>query len=389
MNRAIPSRPRRRESGFTLIELLTAIAIFTVLAGMLFQMLKSGLDIWRQGEGNRQALEKGINLLDEVVREIRMAQAFEPAGAESAKIRMLVDYESFDLNMDDIDESSLQRIRFVRSCPEERTDNRLRLAGDWPGGERGSSDVVSAAEDADVRSARPTGGLAEVAYATMAVPSKVGDPGLLTLYRMFRTPIGRDDSIFADDSFDDPKKLDASAVAVAENVLHFGVKLWSRDTRGFDVPVDSEFGPLSVWDSTRGHLLDSIGMNHFRLAKDETSLDAIWDDVFPRRVLITLVVEADQDEAGDLRLTSDVSATSTRVKIDSPRAIDSDTPFPYLKIEGEWVKWSEADAGWLTVERGVRGSSAVAHLAGATLHLGRTFQRVVDLPVYREDWNDE
>ncbi|MFG0316913.1 MAG: type II secretion system protein, partial [Planctomycetota bacterium JB042] len=48
-----------RARGFTLIELLTAIAIFTVLAGMLFQMLKGGLDIWRQGEGNRQALEKG------------------------------------------------------------------------------------------------------------------------------------------------------------------------------------------------------------------------------------------------------------------------------------------------------------------------------------------
>ena len=66
----------------------------------------------------------------------------------------------------------------------------------------------------------------------------------------------------------------------------------------------------------------------------------------------------------------------------------TDAPFPYVKVEGEWMRWTSVDGASLKVERGVRGSTAVEHRAGAPVHFGRTFQRVVDLPVYREDWND-
>lgn len=379
----------RRTSGFTLIELLTAIAIFTILAGMLFQMLKGGLDVWRQGEGNRQALEKGANLLEEIAREFRMVRAHEPLGGAVPKVRMLVDYGVFDLDADEVDESTIQRIRFVRSCPEERTDNRLRLAGDSPGGTEGAGDVVTDVGEMDLRTARATGGLAEVAYTTVRVPSKEGDPALLSLYRFFRAPIGRDDSLFASDAFDQPKRIDAEGILLADNVLFFGIELWSRDTQGFELAPNKDGGPLTVWDSTRAVLLDEIGANRFLLAKDEASLGVFWDDVFPRRLRFTLVVEADEDEAGELRLADGVSAGNSRVKIDSPRAVRGETPFPYVKVGAEWMKWSAAEDGWLTVERGVRGSTAMEHKAGARVHVGRSFQRVIELPVYREDWNDE
>ncbi|MFG0319156.1 MAG: hypothetical protein ACF8XB_17920, partial [Planctomycetota bacterium JB042] len=318
----------------------------------------------------------------------RMIRAHEPPGKQAPDVRMLVDHGIFDIDANDVDESTLQRVRFVRSCPEERTDNRLRTAGDRVGGTAGVSDVVTDVSELDVRAARATGGMAEVAYATARLPEKGADPALLSLYRMFRTPIGRDDSLFRSAAFDDPKKLDAEAVLLAENVLYFGVELWSRDTRSFDDPPNSDTGPLTVWDSTRGVLLDRIGANRFLLAKDEASLGEAWDDVFPRRLRFTLVVDADEDQSGELRLADAVTASTNRIRIDSPRAVRGETPFPYVKVEAEWMRWTAAEDGWLTVERGVRGTTAMEHEAGARVRTGRSFQRVIELPVFREDWND-
>ena len=40
----------------------------------------------------------------------------------------------------------------------------------------------------------------------------------------------------------------------------------------------------------------------------------------------------------------------------------------------------------LTVERGVRGTTAAPHPDGATVRAGLTFERVVELPAVREMW---
>lgn len=389
-----------RSRGFTLIELISAVAIFGVLAAMLFQMIKGSLDVWRTGEQGRQTQEKGVVLMDEIASDLRMLRA-DPApgvsllGAGSSRsrraaagtapeVRLGCEYAAFDLDMDGRDESILQRLRLVRSCPEELFDARLRRAGTVPGGEAFSSDVGEAQE-----AVRAPGGLAEVGYAVLRLPAKESDPALLSLYRLFRTPIGGDDSLFHTNLFDRPKGLESQAVPLADNVLHLGFEFWSRDTRSWDDEPDTDVGPLTVWDSTRGALLEEGTYNDFLLSKGEESLSRGDDDVFPRRIRVTLVLAMDLDSVTTIRLVAGVGPAGRSLRVDNLKEFEgSRQGDQYLKVGGEWMKWTRGVADELKVVRGQRNSAALAHEIGARVHLGRTFRRVVEIPVFREDWND-
>jgi len=386
MTRSVHHRGRSHEAaGFTLLELLASIAIFGVLAAMLFQMVSGGLSVWRMGEGQREDLEKSTAILDEVVADLRMLRADSPAGTAVPDIRALADFAAMDFDADGIEESLVQRVRWVRSLPEERWDPRLRLAGQVPGGEETSDDVGLAEQFA-----RAPGGLAEVAYATVRAPSADGDPALLTLVRLFRTPIGGAGSLFAEKSvLDDPRELLRNGVALADNVLHFGVEFWSRDTVSWNDDPGSLTSPLRTWDSTRGILLDRDGANRFPLAKDVTSLADPGDDVFARRARLTLAIQRDVDEAEIIRVTEPVTATGQALKVSSARPFEGRLPdHPFVKVGGEWMRWTEVRDGELKVVRAARGTVAVPHAAGTRVHLGKTFQRVVEIPVFRENWND-
>lgn len=371
-----------RSRGFTLLELLTSVALFGVLAVMLFQMLKGSLDIWRQGEGGREVLEKGNGLLDEITRDLRMLRADGPPGVEETPVRLLSDYGIHDLDQNEIDESYLQRIRFVRSCPEERFDPKLRKAGDLPGGKDAANDLGF-----ETGLFRAPGGMAEIAYATLNSPGKGNDPALLNLYRVFRTPIGGDGSIFTSPMFNKPKDMEDSAVLLASNILYLGFEFWWRDTVSFDDLTGVDGGPLTCWDSTRGILLAASGQNHFLLARGQESLLNSDDDVFPRCIRITLSTARDEDDAAVVKLAARVSDVSTRLQVDSARPFTSQSEDPYLKIDGEWMRWTAMDGSFLTVERAQRGTAKMDHAQGARVHVGETFRRVVEIPVFREDWN--
>lgn len=374
----------RRSRGFTLIELLTAAALFAMLSGMLFQMVKSALDVWRIGEDNRESLEKGSTLIHEIAAEFRMLRTDSPPGDRAVPVRMLVDYGLHDLDLDQRDESLLQRVRFVRSCPEERFDSRIRLAGE-------SADGEGAFSDAGGRDARPTrapGGLAEVGFATIRIPVKGEDAALLSLVRFFRTPIGGTGSLFAAKAFETPQRMILDGVVLADNVLYLGFEFWSRDTEGWEQAWNTPAGPLTVWDSTRGALLEKDTFNEFLLARGVDSEREPGDDVFPRRLRITLVVEKDDDESQTARLLLGSGASDSTIMLDRPQIVPSETAYPYLKIDGEWLRFTARSDNQFKVERGVRGSARAQHAEGARVHLGRTYQRTVEIPVFREDWND-
>ncbi|MFH0944359.1 MAG: prepilin-type N-terminal cleavage/methylation domain-containing protein [Planctomycetota bacterium] len=375
----------RRSGGFTLIELLTAVAIFAILMGMLFQMIRGSLDVWRMGEGERESLEKGTVLLEEISEDLRMVFADSPAGSVNAPVRMLSDYGQFDLDLDLKLESTLQRLRFVRACPEERFDRRLRRAGSVPGGTAFSSDMLTSSAEA-----RAPGGLAEVAYATLRLAEKGSDPALLSLYRLFRTPIGGAGSLFENQLFDQPKKLELEGIPLADNVLYLGFEFWSRDTVSWNDAPDLETGPLTVWDSTRALLLERGNLNSFLLARGADSLERTDDDVFPRRVRVTLVLARDEDEATTAQLTSSVGTVAKTLSVNNMKLFGGgERVHPYLKVGGEWMRWKRGSGNELIVIRGQRRTGNLPHDAGARVHVGRTFERVVEIPVYREDWNDK
>ncbi len=376
---------QRATRGFTLIELVTAIAIFAILVGMLAQMIKGALDVWRMGEGGREALERGSSLLEFIATDLRMLRADPAPGASDAPVRLIADHGFYDLDLDQAEESVLQRLRFVRSCPEERFDSRVRRAGDLPGGQAAVSDTEAGGGQPELA----PGGLAELAYATLALPQAGRDPALLTLYRLFRAPIGGEGSLFQERLWDDPRKLCGAAVPMADNLLYLGFEFWSRDTLSWSDPPDQAGGRLTVWDSTRALLLDAEGFNGFLLRKGAASLEDGSDDVFPRRVRITLVLERDEDEAATVRLAAAMTATSNILRPDALKPFAGTRPLhPFLKVEGEWMEWSQVADGGVKVLRGARGSGRRAHAAGARLRFGQTFQRVVEIPVFREDWND-
>jgi prepilin-type N-terminal cleavage/methylation domain-containing protein len=374
--------PRRTEAGFTLLELLAGILLFSILITSLFQVVRGGLEIWSMGERGRESIEKAAAVLDFVAADLRMALADSPMGATDAPVRMLCDHADYDLDDDGAVESRTQRLRFVRALPEERVDVRLRSAGE----EAGALGVYHDAMPGALALA-PTSGLCEVIYTTLGEPTKGRDPALLTLVRGMRAPPLAEGSFLDPELSDDPRALLARTTTLAESVLHLGFRFWGRDTVSWEGEDDGDESPLRNWDSTRALLARDETMNRFPLAVGRSSLGDNGDDVFPRRVLITLVVERDEDEALDVRLVEELAPNARRLRLSPARAIDPNARHKFVKIGGEWLRYGDVRGDELTVERGQRGTDPGSHRVGSRVRIGTTFERTVDLPVFREDWN--
>lgn len=377
----------RRARGFTLVELLAAIALFGILSAMLFQMIKNGLDLWKTGETRKESIEKTTALVDQLVSDLSMLVAEQVPGATDAPVRLVSDYGLFDLDGDKTEEAYIQRLRFVRACPEERFDARLRSAGETAGAAGTSDDLTVGGGTA----ARAPGGLAEIAYTTIRMPAPKGtDPAPMMLVRMFRTPIASADSVFAQGALDEAKRVLQDGTVMAENVLYLGFEFWSRDTRSWTDAMNTPEGPQSTWDSTRALLLDASGPNRFLLAKDKTSLARADDDVVPRFVRVTLVLAQDSDEARRLLLAADLPASGKSMRVGDLRPFETGSrSHRFVKIDSEWIAYTDVAGGEVRVLRGQRGTAAVQHAEGARIHFGETIERTIEIPVYREDWNDE
>ena len=57
-----------RSAGFTLVELTLSIAMLVTLTMVLFGFLRTGMGLYRAGEGRRDVYERAQILLDHVVR---------------------------------------------------------------------------------------------------------------------------------------------------------------------------------------------------------------------------------------------------------------------------------------------------------------------------------
>jgi len=220
-------------------------------------------------------------------------------------------------------------------------------------------------------------------------------------------------------------------------VLYFGVRFWTPHTTAWNSDLGKgNGGPEEIWDSTRGLTLEGRDLQILKGSEtgtwtltplDERTLDDVSprsalefyyyrpptggitaynyrapvlasgeydslfdpsDDVFPRRVQITLVVTNTRGRRRAALLKDDMSGSSGSViNVDDTSVFRGDS-YPYVKIDEEWIRYSHiANEHTLVIApggRGARGTVPADHQGGTDVETGTTFVLTVLIPSYRE-----
>ncbi|MBN1807963.1 MAG: prepilin-type N-terminal cleavage/methylation domain-containing protein [Planctomycetes bacterium] len=331
------SRNDRR--GFTLVEVLVASFIFAMLASLALMIITMVTGSWERLRSRTEAyrhLDIACNALVDDLRAV---------------------------NGDSL--GSIQDVAFTRFLAYVDSDGNHVLAFTRAfglGRERANYITAEQGEDyfdylgingRPAGSLLPPDGVAEVVYF-----ARDGN-----LYRAQRAP--------ATGSFQDLLNP-ARAQAVSAGILRFSVRFWGPDTEWWEKPVGEvdkrtllKKMPLVVWDSTRG-----IGnqFNGFPYEAGPDSAADPGDDVFPHMAEVALVLDGGKARAAVLRkglgLTDGVLYTSSTSGIPGPDV------YPYLYLDGEWVKYAIKEKNSFIVERGALSSTAAPHPAGTRVRWG-------------------
>ena len=391
----------RAERGLTLIELTLSIAMLVTLTIVLFGFLRTGMGLYRQGEGRRDVFERAQILLDRLARDLDEVAAPIREPGRAPRVRFVGDR----------DDSGTPRLRFVRTLGTESVDPVLRRSGTTPF-PTGVVDLVDDMEEAARGKLRASEGLMEVVWLAAAPrPSRRNPEPEVRLLRGIRTPIGGRGSFFdenalararaksierveagiagtgADDRDDGAARSAVSRSQSAEEVelppatlrpLTGGV-LWLG--LRYRAP-GADGGPAEwsdLWDSTRGRT------NAFdRYVSDASRTDS-GDDILPDAVELTLVLE--EPGAGRVFLTRKLSESTTRIEVNSTDLIDLRGDEGWIRIGNEWILAKVASGTRLqAMERGGRGTTAVAHDERVRVRAGARFRRTVPIPVGRGIW---
>ena len=374
-DRSRASRVRQAGSGargMTLIELTMAMGMLVTLSMVLFGFLRTGMGLYKQGEGRRDVYERAQILLDLLVRDLDQVAAAPRRPGVAPRITLLGDR----------DDAGRSRLRFVRSLGTETVDPVLRQAGTGPRPEA-VVDLVDDVQEAYRGKLRAPEGLMEVAYvarreevrASQRKKSGSGEAPGVWLYRGVRSPIGGGGSLFDNQQMPARNQEPGAAFRpLTSGVLQLGFRY-----RGIDKTGKPEW--FDTWDSTRGRL------TAFGLFVDPSSLGDSSDDVMPSAIEATLVLE--EPGAGRVFLTRAIQATSRSLSVNTTNLLKLDGDEGWVRIDDEWIRVSIQGATTLKVEdRGGRGTEATGHDARARVRFGSSFQRVIPVPVgWREAWN--
>lgn len=379
--------------GFTLIELVTAVGIFSILGVMLFSMVRTGMAMWKQGEVSRNEMSRGVVVLETIARELRLAFTENDPLAGAPRARFIADFFDYDRNGDGLTEARVQRLRFVRINTEERENELLRKAGDTPFG----SDYFTLLEEPKLDEALPTEGLAEVVFMSYApsLPKGKRSAGVLDLYRGYRSPPGGPFSFFDAGSLRTPRDIERDLSPVLDGILHLEFRFWNQFTRTFDPELarpDTPEGAGYTWDSTRELLSNETTAwpNRFRFAREASALPDVTDEIFPARVLITVVVEDPLGSDMVARTTGPLRKEEKRIPVDIVKPFKNPVgEGRFVRIGEEWIEISGLDGSELVVtRRGVRHTVPSEHPVESLVHKGRRFSMVVEIPGVKDCWND-
>ncbi len=361
----------RRARGFTLVELLAAAALFAVLGTLLFQVVRGAMDVWATGERNRELHDRAAAALDLLADDVRALWPGLP-GAVEQDARLLCTWRAEDPEGDGADVWVVPSLAFARLDLESRTLDWLARAGDAPGGQAAVLRLV----ETDPATLRPTGGLAESLYTLAVLPGRQ----LPSLVRRVRLPLGGEGSLLDPELPERRDRLLQEAVPLADAVLWFGLEFWSGGTTAWGLPGGAPGAPATSWDSTRGIL--PAGDPGFPWGAGPASLLDARDDVFPRLLRATLVLAREDGEGG--ALAEALTADAGSLRLASTAFLRDQDLVDHLLVDGEWLAVTSRDGAVLGVQRGARGSRPAAHPAGSRVRAGRSFVRVIEVPVARD-----
>ena len=114
------------------------------------------------------------------------------------------------------------------------------------------------------------------------------------------------------------------------------------------------------------------------------------DDIFPRQVMVTLVVALEDR----VKLAGNITGETTRIPLEGANRIPEDAP-RFVRIDNEWIRYTKIDGNRLIIDgspdekagRGARWTLPQPHKRGTDVRIGRTFSLTVRVPSFREDWN--
>lgn len=179
----------------------------------------------------------------------------------------------------------------------------------------------------------------------------------------------------------------AATEVLVDNLLHFGIELWSQQTRRWDGVGTS--GPLKVWDSARaGWIGDSDDDGGFPFELGEWSESDPSDDIHPHALRVTMVVAADESGPREGLLAAELGTEDRSLLLVSGERFPGPEEDGYCKVGGEWVGYRERSGDRLIgLSRGLRGTARTRHEPSSIVRVGRMVQFVVPVPHARDDWD--
>ena len=404
--------------GFTLLEILIAMSLFTVLGFGVVLLMRTGVDMWLAGTRASVAedqAEEGRPRLEEDLRHMLVPSQYdrvphdpknpdpdqEPDPVTPAN-RFLSGYVVYRFGDTDVKCRYLAFVRDISGLAEidmfAARAGRNSKADAYIDGKNDDEEFEKSAH-------LPTGGAVEVLW--IWVPKSDTELGVGTVYRAYRTPIGGKDTLLDPKNFQELRQLTGviQPQPMLENVVMFDVLFWTQYTtewnwfrgepRVTSRPTDPEqakagrqtCGPSRIWDSTRGILTtnDEFG---FRLTKGPESANRSADDIWPRMVRVEFA-RAEEKTV----LVNGVGGGEMAITVESNTFAmgRGDLTGQLMKIGPEWVRLSGRDRGQTDrfdlAERGIRGTSSLAHADYTPVYFGRMQDFTINIPSFRDDNN--